>query len=173
MSKRWDYEAGLKLLDERLTDPTARRSFEEIAETLRQSLRGKTIFGQTRPAELEQCRQSVLALNRLALAQLNTPFNALCLRDAGRSLHAGLDYEGGLAKLWALIPTDDSQAVEAYWELEHLLWVNLGEEMYGSSETNRRERYQLVDALNRLALKYADCSFNDMCAWAPHKSTGD
>jgi hypothetical protein len=37
-----------------------------------------------------------------------------------------------------------------------------GERLYGASEQSRRERAQVIDALNRLALDVLGTSFNDL-----------
>jgi len=71
-------------------------------------------------------------------------------------------YEAGLNRLLTQLGQDHPRYTEAL-VLQQRLLENLGRvRRYGDTETNRAERAQIFDVLNRLALEAAGSSFNDL-----------
>lgn len=72
-----------------------------------------------------------------------------------------MNYKLGLSVLSVSLPV---HAREEYLVVESRLMENVDrEELYGSTETIRAERAQIVNALNRIALAHLGASFNDLC----------
>lgn len=72
-----------------------------------------------------------------------------------------VNYERGLEVLKARL--EQTNRYDEFNVLEARLRENLsGERLYGASEQSRRERAQVIDALNRLALDVLGTSFNDL-----------
>jgi len=84
-----------------------------------------------------------------------------------------MDYSRGLTRLKEYAKGADW--LDQFTVYEAALRENLhSEQLYGPSETSRRDRSMLVHQLNRLALTHLKISFNDLCASDPiHADIGE
>ncbi len=75
-----------------------------------------------------------------------------------------MNYERGLEVLDAFVPTTDSERWNEFQLAKAQLLSNLQrEQRFGSTETTRSERAQIVFKLNPLALHFCGLSFTDLC----------
>lgn len=72
-------------------------------------------------------------------------------------------YETGLTELLERLGKEHSRYTEALTLQSRLLENVSQSRQYSDTETRRAERAQIVDALNRLALKTVEVSFNELC----------
>lgn len=76
----------------------------------------------------------------------------------------GFSYERGLQALGKLLAGADSETRLDFSVLESRLRDNLrSEQLYGSSETLRHERAQVIEQLNRLSLEQTSNTFTALC----------
>lgn len=75
-----------------------------------------------------------------------------------------MDYQKGLQTIESLIEPDDGTTWADFELYKSQLQENLHKERrFGSTETLRNERFQIVDKLNSIAFSIAKMSFTDFC----------
>ena len=79
-----------------------------------------------------------------------------------RRTNISMDYERGLEALRAQL--EGTNRYQDFMNYETQLLDNLARENYGSTETIRAERAQIIHRLNRLAMEVLNVSFNDLAA---------
>lgn len=74
-------------------------------------------------------------------------------------------YDAGLQRLGERLDAAETETRLAFSVLEARLRDNLRrEQIYGSSESVRHDRAEVIEQLNRLALTHAGATFNELCA---------
>lgn len=94
-----------------------------------------------------------------------SPMPTTASTSRGRSAGAGhFSVERGLQVMKDALRGADQDTLLEFSTLESRLLENIrSERLYGSTETVRNERAQIVQELNRLAIGHLGTSFNDLC----------
>jgi hypothetical protein len=129
--------------------------------TLPDRLRIFTYLDLRDSAEFDMQMARLVAAIRDTSVSTQTPG----ISPASRPAPAGYSLARGLERLGKLLANADTETMLNFAVLEARLQDNLrGEQVYGSTETLRHERAQIVEQLNRIAVDRLGRSFNNLCA---------
>jgi hypothetical protein len=161
LQKVWSYDTGLATLDTAIVDPHARIALESLVTALRARLQEERRFEST-PTIRMALAALVRHLNRFALDHLGRSFNELCVIETDQKVQSP-SYDLAFTQLRSLLPTDDRIVLLDVLDLEYRLWITITDDFrYGSIERTRRERAEVLAALDRVAQTYGRQRFTEM-----------
>ena len=128
--------------------------------TLPNHLQAFTYLDLTNPAQFDFQMKRLVA----AIRSAPQPPAAIETTPTQRPMARDFSHENGLAALGGLLAQADTQVRLNFTVLESRLLDNLQDEhYYGVNPIIRSERARIMEELNKLALKYVERSFNDLC----------
>ncbi len=156
----WDYDKGLAVLGAVLTAPQDQAALGSLSTAFRDNFDEEHKFSST-PA-LRMARVALIRrLNQLALDHLQRSFLEICF-DITTPGPWQASLNATFVRLRSLLPADEPQVLLDVLDLEYRLWSVIGLEVhYGVNDRTRREKAEVLVALDAISQAYGRQRFTD------------